>query len=194
MSLSSVPDDIDLKIKNENKEANLQSEIYSPILLELSKHSYIKLENLINDTSLSSNLSERQIIEAVFILIGKGVLNPSLHLSDKSTKARCRAINNHFLEASQYVDHFKHFASSNSCGAIVVSKIEQLFLLALSMGHTKSKEVVDFVIKNLKAQSQKLSVPGTELKNQDQERQELAKQFNDFNAKRLKFLKQRIDL
>ena len=76
----------------------------------------------------------------------------------------------------------------------MVSKIEQLFLLALSMGHTKSKEVVDFVIKNLKAQSQKLSVPGTELKNQDQERQELAKQFNDFNAKRLKFLKQRIDL
>ena len=55
MSLSSVPDDIDLKIKNENKEANLQSEIYSPILLELSVF-LIKLENLINDTPLSSNL------------------------------------------------------------------------------------------------------------------------------------------
>ena len=72
-------------------------------------------------------------------------MNPSLHLSDKSTKARCRAINNHFLEAS-HVDHFKHLLVAIFVELSWYQKLTTIFARTFN-GAYKIKRSSDFVIK-----------------------------------------------
>jgi SAM-dependent methyltransferase len=164
-------------------KADLQEAVYTPILDLLSSHQSMSLGEM--EHALKGQVSLTQLIQAVMILTGGGWL---LHVQatddlQQASKA-CAALNLHIQKRARFSSDISYLASPVSGGGVAVTRFDQLFLLARSMGLPES-EWVGYVWKNISAQGHKLLKDGKPLDSVQDNLSELGQYLQDFTSKRL---------
>ncbi len=181
--------DVSLKVIGSRGEANMTEEIYSPILDSLADHKS-KTLGQIEQLVRGKNISFAQLTQAVSVLIGGGHMAP---VQDDSLIGKARKytdrINNYLILKARSGGEFAYLASPVTGGGVTVSRFQQLFLLALSVGKKQPSEWVDFVWSILEAQNQRIILNGEVVNAKEENIKELSQQANDFVEKRLPALK-----
>lgn len=187
--LTSLREDISLKIKGNLGEATLQENIYNPILDVLSDnkvHSLASLENAV----AKSNISLAQIVQSIIILSSQGHVSPTYdEEAIKRCSKRAQALNQKICNYSKGSRDLSFLASPVIGGGFVVNRIEQLFLLAISERKTDLDQMAAYAWNLLRASGERVVKDGEPLATDEQNVLELKMQAGIFVKKRLDRLK-----
>jgi SAM-dependent methyltransferase len=190
---ASVPN----KVNGALGEAELQEDIYDPILDLLSDHQPRTLgdiEQLVREPTTAKAkakaISFAQLTEAIMILAGASIVALA---QDEATSARAKPhterLNAHLLDMARSSDTGHYLASPVTGGAITVLRFGQLFLLAIRQGKQQPAEWAQFAWQVLQAQGQKLVHEGAPLESAAENLAELTKQAQAFATTRLPVLR-----
>ena len=182
-------DDVPMKVAGSLGEANLQEEIYRPVIQALADNAYTpkSTAQLAADPRLSS-ISGPQLVQVLLVLTGAGYVHPAQEPSRRA-KANCAAMNRFVCERTRSSSEISFLASPVSGSGIPVSAFQQLFLLAAQQSRRTPKEQATFVWDLLRAQGRHVVKDGNPLKTLEENLDELTRQATDFNEKRLPVLK-----
>lgn len=186
--LLQLAETVPYKVKGARGEADLQEDIYRPLLEVLgTKQQAMSLREIISKVP---KLNFALALQSVAILVGMGVAAPcqSDELAKQVAK-RCAALNTHLCQQAQYGKQIETLASPLIGGGVPVNRFQQLFLLARSQGKKTPAEWASHAWAILAAQNQKLVKEGTPLESDEENLAELTRQANEFNDKRLPVLK-----
>jgi SAM-dependent methyltransferase len=181
--------DVPMKVAGSLGEANLQEEIYRPVIQALADNGYAPktLAHLAGDPRLSS-ISAPQLAQVLLVLTGAGYVHPAQEPS-KRARANCAAMNRFVCERTRSSPEISFLASPVSGSGIVVSMFQQLFLLAAQQGRRTPKEQATFVWDLVRAQGRQVIKDGNPLQSPEENLDELTRQATDFTEKRLPVLK-----
>ena len=181
--------DVPMKVAGSLGEANLQEEVYRPIVEVLAEDGYAPktLGQLAVKPRLSS-ISSPQLVQAMLVLAGAGYVQPAQEPSRRA-RANCVAMNRFICERSRSSTEINFLASPVSGSGIPVSMFQQLFLLAGQQGRRTATDQATFVWDLLRSQGRHMVKDGNTLKSPEENLDELTKQATDFAEKRLPVLK-----
>ena len=169
-------------------EANLHEDVYRPILDALADHRPRSLGEL-EATLAPHGTTLVRIVEAVMILAGAGNLHPAQ--SDEAiAHARAGAIllNTRLCALARYAEDVGCLASPVTGGGFPVRRIDQLFLLARSLGHAGDQALAAFAADVLQAQGQRIMQGGQPVLDNAQQLDMLRGQAQSFTNQRLPVL------
>jgi len=170
-------------------EANLEDAIYRPVL-DLMQDHHVRTLGEIEKAVAESKLSLAQVKEAVLVLTGLGVLLPA---QDAKVAAQARTytdnLNLHLLRHAQVNDDILYLASPVTGGGILVSRMQQLFLVARQAGSKKPAQWADYTWQVLAEQGQKLVREGNVLETPEQNLGVLTADAKEFASERLPILR-----
>ena len=177
---------VKLKVSGALGEASLHEEVYRPILEVLADHRVRSLGE-IEAALTGGGINLHRIVEAVTILAGTGALHPA-QTPDAIEAARpaCARLNARLYQLARYTEDVNSLASPVTGGAVQVGRIDQLYLLAHSLGKA-SGEWVDFAEEALQAQGHRIVRDGQPIDAAEQ-RRTLSAQAQSFGAERLPLL------
>jgi SAM-dependent methyltransferase len=182
-------EEVSLKIQGSLGEAALTPTVYNPILDVLKDHQPKRLGS-IEGLLAAQGVTLSQLIQAVIILAGEQkiavVQDEQVTLA---AKEHCDALNLYLMKRAKHSGEIAYLASPVTGGGLLVSRFQQLFLLALADGLKQPAEWVAFAWSLLKQQGQKIVKEGTKLETDEQNMQELTTQANDFQQKNLPIMK-----
>jgi len=178
---------VKLKVTGIQGEATLHDDVYRPLLDALADHAPRSLGE-IERAVAARGIHLARIVEAVMILAGTGALHPA-QSDDAIDAARPHAarLNARLYGMARYSEDVNSLASPVTGGAVQVGRIEQLFLLARSLGQGTSAEWAAFAGEVLKAQGHRIMRDGKALEAQAQA-QALDAQARAFQVDRLPIL------
>ena len=170
-----------LKATGSLGEANLNEDIYIPVLDFLSDHKVCSLSEI--SKSVGKNANFAQVLQAILVLTGNGMVS-SVHTSEPSlnVKASARRLNLKLMEIARNSTDIGQLASPITGGGISVNRFNQLFLLAKHEGKTTTDSWALFVWNILKEQGMRLIKNEKTLESESEnisELQMLAKEFSD---------------
>lgn len=180
---------VSLKATGGLGEANLQADIYNPLLDLLSEHQPKSLGQL------EQGLKERgiglaKIEQAIMILLGGGALELC---QDDVVSAKVRKqtdkLNTHLCMKARSSTEVSYLASPVSGGAAAVPRFSQIFVLARAQGKKQPAELVEFAWHWLGIQNQLLIKDGKTLATAEENRAELLVLAQDFVDVQLPILK-----
>ena len=172
------PDNIELKVKGNLGEADLQADIYPPLIQQLSDHQPHSLGQLEQHLP---QLNFAQLNQAILVLLGKGVLAPVQDSKDsKKAKSHSKALNQHLMDLARSQNDITTLASPITGGGITLGRFEQLFLLAYSQGHKTPKDWAQQAWQTLASQGQALIKDGQALQTPEDNLAELTQQAEAF--------------
>ncbi len=181
--------DVSLKVKGALGEADMSEGIYSPILDALADHNpktLTQIQNSIKD----KDISLAQTIEAILVLAGAGHL---VHVQDAKDIAKAapntRKLNKYLLNKARSSNEITYLASPVTGGGIIVDRMQQLFLLALSHGKKEPAEWAQFALQILESQGQKLLKEGKAIESRDDSIALLMIEANALAQKKLSILR-----
>lgn len=181
--------DVALKVTGSLGEADLQDAIYSPILDALADHkpkSLGQLELAVKD----KNVGRQQLLQAVTILAGAGHLEA---VQDEATITKARKytdkLNAHLLNRARGNGDIDYLASPVTGGGVMVGRVQQLFLLALSQGKKQPAQLAKTAWTIFAEQQQRVVKDGKPLQTPEENLAELTAQAQTFADKRLPILK-----
>jgi SAM-dependent methyltransferase len=181
--------DVSLKVTASAGEATLQESIYGPILDALADHRPRTLGQ-IEQAIKGRRIAFPQMVQAVTVLIGAGNVVP---VQDESvaSMARPRAdkLNAYICDKARGAGDVTYLASPLSGGAISLSRVQQLFLLASKEGRSTPAEWASFAWQALSVQGQKILKDGKPLESPGENIAELTSQARAFGEKQLPILK-----
>jgi hypothetical protein len=183
--LVQVRADVSFKVSGGLGESALHEAIYNPILDTLNDHQPKTLAQIEQAVStLGINLG--QVIQAVMVLIGSGVLFP-VQDNDVSAKAKQQTdkLNAYLCDKARGSSELVCLASPVTGGGIVVPRFLQLFLLAIAQGHTQPEQWAQFVWSILAMQNQYVIKDGIALTSDSENLAELVSQAHAFATKQL---------
>lgn len=185
--LTQPRDEVALKISGNLGEATLQENVYGALLDQLADHRPKTLGQLAQSLP---QLTTHQLLEAAMVLTGTGALHAA-QPPETVTQAKksCAALNRHLMDKARSDGQLCFLASPVTGGGIVVSRFEQLFLLARSQGKKTPAEWAQFVWQILAAQNQRILKDGNTLQTAEENLAELTTQAEEFATKRLTILK-----
>ena len=169
-------------------EVGLQEQVYGPILDALADHRPKTLGEI------EVELQDRQInlvqlVEAVMVLGGKGVLTAA---QDDAAISRARPqtdkLNAYLCKKAMGSSDIIHLASPVTGGAVAVGRVQQLFLLA-DAGGKESSRWAEFAWQLLAGQGLKLTKDNVTLETDEENLAELNSLALLFVEKRLPILK-----
>jgi SAM-dependent methyltransferase len=169
-------------------EATLHEPVYRPILDALAGNRIRTLGEIERDVE-QHGITAARVVEAVLILAGTGVLHPAhehdaiVHASARSTQLNAR-----LCRLARYGGDVTWLASPVTGGATPVGRIEQLFLLARSLGHVDSAAWAQYASLVLEAQGEQIVRDGQPVDSGEQQLEILRVQANQFDAERLPVL------
>jgi hypothetical protein len=182
-------DDVPMKVTGSLGEANLQEEIYRPVIQALADDSCApKTMTQLAANPRLTGISGPQLLQILLVLTGGGYVHPAQEPS-KRIRACCAAINRFICERSRSSAEISFLASPVSGSGILVSMFQQLFLLAAQQGKRVPKEQATFVWELLRAQGRYMIKDGKSLESPEENLDELLKLATDFAEKRLPVLK-----
>lgn len=151
--------DVSLKAKGALGEATMQAPVYDPILNLLADHVPQTLGDI--ERAVGAALSFDQLVQAVVVLCGTGALLP-VQEDDIIARTRPAAgrLNAYLCAKSRGDSEIVYLASPVSGSGVMVSPVQQLFLLARSEGRMQPPEWAVFAWACVKAQGQKLRKEG----------------------------------
>jgi hypothetical protein len=115
-------------------ETKLDAETYEPVLRVLEDHRIRSLSEIEAETKKES-VSFGQLVQVAIVLIGKGVA--SLAQQDAvidRAKPQTDRLNAHLMDQARTSWDIGYLASPVTGGAVSVGRVEQLFLLARTLG------------------------------------------------------------
>lgn len=178
-----------LKATTARGEVALNKEIYTPIFDFIGDYK-VKTLGQIEQAVKGANINFPQVVQAVLMLIGSGQLAPA---QDDTTIGKTRKhvdkLNTYLINMARGSNDIAFLASPVTGGGIVVSRVQQLFLLALRQGRKQPSELVQFVWRVLVDQGHKIIKEGKTLESDAENLDELTRQAVAFTEKVLPFLK-----
>jgi hypothetical protein len=114
--------------------ATLQPEIYGPVLDALADGDYVP-KSLRHLLDLVPSLPYGDMEQAINVLIGMGAVAPcQSEAAEKLVQARCNSLNLQLCKRSLYGPKVQVLVSPVTGGGLVVSRIQQLFLISIKQG------------------------------------------------------------
>jgi hypothetical protein len=143
-----------------------------------------------------SSVSFPQLLQAITVLLGQGHLGiaQSEH-NQQAVQARCDRLNFWIANRSREHNDIQFMASPVTGGGVMVSRFEQLFLLAKNQGRDNPPDRAQWVWDLLVRQGQRLLKEGKAIETAAENRSELERQATHFaedREKRLQYLKIRL--
>ncbi len=179
--LMTHPTKIEMKIKGAIGDANLQEQVYVPILELLADQKVMDLGSLEQKLKIKG-LSFSQLIQAVLVLAGKGDL---VIVNDEKTVTKARPqtdrLNQKLMSLARSSGEIGYLVSPVTGGGIGVPRFQQLFLLAKSKGLKTPEEWADFVWGVINSQGQRIAKEGKALETENENRAELLSQATEFS-------------
>lgn len=180
--------DVSFKVTGNLGESVLHQSIYAPILDTLSDYQPKTLEQLEQAVAVFG-INFGQLIQAVMILMGSGVLFPAQEDEIISaTKTQTDKLNAYLCDKARGSSEFAYLASPVIGGGIAVPRFSQLFLLAKVQGNTQPEQWAVFAWSILAAQNQCLIKDGISLETESENLAELVVQAHEFADKQLPVL------
>jgi len=179
---------VKLKVNGALGEANLHEDVYRPILDALADHRPHSLGEL--ETALAPRgAGLARIVEAVLILTGAGNLHPAQE-QEAIERARPGTIllNARLCALARYAEEVGCLASPVTGGGFPVRRIDQLFLLARSLGLDGIDALARFAADVLQSQGQRIMHEGQPVLDDAQQLDMLRTQAQAFDATRLPVL------
>jgi SAM-dependent methyltransferase len=184
--LSTPRADVSLKIVGSMGEANLQPEVYLPLLDVLAEaNGPISLRKLTAIPTVAE-LGWGRLQQAILVLVGAGYVQPCPMdtKNDGKRRERVRAFNQVVINRARYSADLQFLASPATGGGISVDRFQQLFILA--MNH--KADPAQFTWQVLNEQGQRLLKDGKTLESAEDNLAELQVRV-EFFEKRLPTLK-----
>lgn len=179
-------DAIELKARGSRAEANLDANIYTPILNAFADHKAHKLSEFAH-TMHEANISFPQLLEAITILCGKNALAPVNDIN-RNIFDHCKRLNGLIENRARSSSDTGFLASPLTGGGIQVDRFKQLFLLARRLGFRLPRDWAQFAWDQLSAVSQKIIREGAPLDSPEENLAELNIQADDFAGPKLSIL------
>ena len=181
------PEDQAYKITGSLGEANLQEDVYKPILEVLADDGFRpKTLDELAKNPRTAKLNHDQAVQALTILCGMGSVMPAQDgKTAKSVTKTAQALNAHLTREAESSANVSVLASPMVGGGINVNRFEQLFIRALENGQ---KDPVAWVWSILKMQGQRLVKDGEAIQDDDGNLAELRDKYDTFKTKRLAIL------
>jgi hypothetical protein len=176
--LTQRPEDIELNVKTTLGVAGLNEPVYRPILNAFSGSASLSIAEL--SELVSKNVPAAQVIEAVMVLAGKGVLSLAKEEVSEASAERTTKLNSLFAMKSKYTMQVTYLSSPTTSTCVPVSRFEQLFMLALKDNVKDAEGIAKFAWDILEPQGQKIIKEGKPLESPREnldELTELAKEF-----------------
>lgn len=170
-------------------EVALREDIYEPVVkaLAASPCGSATVGELMAVKELST-LVRAQIWEAMLVLTGAGYVAPaSKSTTPDEDLAASQSLNRRLLQRAESGVGVDYLAAPKLGAATVVSRIDQLFILALQ---ANAKRPSEWVQEMLTSQGQFLIVEGETIEDVERMRTELKKMFDDFVMNKAKLLKE----
>jgi SAM-dependent methyltransferase len=181
--------DVSLKVTGAVAQAQLHEAVYAPILDALADHqprTIAQLEHMTN----SSNVTLGQIVEAVMVLTGSGVMQPAQDAEiSRKAKPYTDRLNTYLIDLARASGEIGQLASPITGGGVNVNRLEQLFLLARAQGRKQPADWAQAAWQLLSAQGQRVTKAGKRLETSEENLAELTAQAQGFAEKRLPILK-----
>lgn len=141
-------------------EGNLKEEVYRPILDALADHQPRQVGE-IERTVAASGIGLAQVLQALTILAGNGVLHPAQdEQAVRQARAATDALNVRLCRQARYAADVAYLASPVTGGGIPAGRFDQLFLLARGAGLAAPGEWAQYASALLDAQGQRLVKDG----------------------------------
>lgn len=169
-------------------EATLHEDVYRPVLDALTDHQPRTLGEI--EAAVAANgITLSSVVEVVMILVGSGNLHPA---QDDAAIALARpataVLNLRLCSQARYAEDVACLASPVTGGGFPVARIDQLFLLARSLGQGTSDAWAEVAASALRAQGQRLMRDGKQVDDDEQQRDVLRAQAKTFESERLPIL------
>jgi SAM-dependent methyltransferase len=179
--------DVSLKVTGALGEATMQEAIYNPVLDALANHKPQTLGQL-EQALKGKKIPFGQLVPAVLILSASGTL---VAVQDDISKVREQTdkLNAFLMNKARGSADITYLASPVTGGGIAVSRINQLFMLALVQGKKLPAEWAQFTWHLLAAQGQKIVKEGKTLETPEDNLAELTAQATSFAEKQLPIVK-----
>ena len=181
--------DVSLKTTSTMGEVTLHDSIYDPILDLLADHK-IKTIGQIEQLLIPSGLLFDQLNEAIMVMAGLGYL---ISAQDESVVANAKKqtdkLNTYLLDKARSRNDINFLASPVSGGGFAIGHIQQLFLLALSLGKKQPADWVQMTLEALIANNEKIVKDGEVLETPEQNLAELTELALYFAEKQLPILR-----
>jgi SAM-dependent methyltransferase len=186
LALSTVRADVPQKVAGMLGEAELQADVYGPLLDGLASGPST-LRQIVADPVVAK-LGWPRLMQAVTILIGMGHLQPCLDAKGDATRtASTRAFNAAVLKRARSSADLQFLASPVTGGGVSVDRFQQLFLLARQ---SNLADAPAFVWHILETSGQRLVKEGLALQTAEENLTELRSRYAMFLEKKLPVLEQ----
>jgi hypothetical protein len=181
--------DVSLKVTGALGEATMQEAVYNPVLDALANHKPQTLGQL-EQALKGQKIAFPQLVQAVLILSATGTLvavQDEAHIS--KARKQTDKLNVFLLNKARSIADINSLASPVTGGGMAVSRINQLFMLALVQGKKLPAEWAQFTWQLLAAQGQKILKEGKTLETPEENLAELTAQATSFAEKQLPIMK-----
>src|SRR6185312_3986510 len=187
--LVAPPHTIAYKFQLGAAEVELQKEIYEPLIAALASNGHSpKTLGWIMDQLARGSVTQRQLIEALLVLVGTKLVEPAGEAT-KPARQRCAALNRHICELARSGDEIARMASPVTGSGISVTRDQQLFVLAMQRGLKLPAEQAAFMWKILAAHGQNIVKDGKELTTAEENLAELTARATAFAQEHLPIFK-----
>lgn len=180
--------DVPLKASGALGEADMSAAIYAPILDALADcqpHSIKQIEQSVKPQGVGL----AQLLQALMVLAGAGHLATAQEATVAAeAKPAVEKLNAYLIDKARGSNDITYLASPVTGGGIMVSRFQQLFLLAMKQGKRQPGEWAEFVWQLLRGQGQRIIKEGQALEADDENLAELMVQSKEFAEKRLPIL------
>lgn len=169
-------------------DATLHEQIYRPVLDALADHQVHTLGDVVQHAE-RQGVAPARVIEAVTILAGTGVLHPAR--DEEAIEAAgpgSARLNMRLCQLARYRVDMNWLASPVTGGGIRVGRMEQLFLLARSLGHAGCDAWARYAAQVLQAQGQRIVQDGQPIESDERQAAVLQAQAREFETLRLPVL------
>ena len=184
--LSTPRADVPLKVNALQGEATLQADVYEPVLDALASGPKTLGELLVIPSVTA--VSAPKVQQALTVLVGANHIQPCLNAAGDAKRVKTvRAFNGAIMRRAQDNAKLVFLASPVTGGGLLVSRLDQLFLLAKRQ---KQADTAQFIWNILASQGQRLVRDGKALETAEENLEYLRSEYDEFVAKRLQVLTQ----
>lgn len=181
--------DIQLKITGALGESTMSDAIYGPILDLLGDYqakTIGQMEALLKD----KGIVRAQLLQAMMVLVGAGhVAAVQDSQAITAVKKQTQSLNRHLMQKARSSNEISYLASPVTGGGVLVGRILQLFILAMTQGAKQPSDWAKFVWQIFALQGQALLKEGKPIPTPEENIAELTRQAEEFAAKQLPVLK-----
>lgn len=181
--------EVSLKVGGNLGEADMSAAIYNPILDVMADHK-IRSIGEIEQALQGQDTSFAQLMQAVLILSGTGQLSSVQDAAViAASRVQVKRINAYLCTKARGSPDINYLASPVTGGGVLLTRFQQLFILAIERGMNHPVEWAGFVGNLLASQMQKIIKEGKPFETDQENVVELIQQAEVFAAKQLPVLK-----